>query len=100
MIFVYITNPTKEEVKKIAKHLIGKKLIACANILQSESLYNWEGKLADEEEFILIGKTSEKNYGKIVAEVEKIHSYTVPCIIKVPMSPNPKYENWLNSELK
>ena len=100
MILVYITNPTKEEAKKIAKHLIEKKLIACANIFPIESLYNWNEKLADESEFVLLGKTKEEDYDKIVAEVEKIHSYDVPCILKIPMEANGKYEDWLKNELR
>lgn len=99
MILVYITNPTKEEAKKIVKHLIEKKLIACASIFPIESLYNWNGKLADESEFVLLGKTKEDNYDKIVVEVEKIHSYDVPCILKLPMEANGKYKNWLEKEL-
>lgn len=99
MILVYITNPTKEEAKKIAKYLIENKLIACANIFPIESLCMWEGKLADESEFVLLGKTKEENYKKIANEVEKVHSYAVPCILKIPMEANAKYKNWLESEL-
>ena len=99
MIFVYITNPTKEEAKKIAKQLLEQRLVACANIFPIESMYHWKGKMADEEQFVLLGKTSEENYEKIVSEVNKIHSYTIPCITKIPIFPNSEYENWLNSEL-
>lgn len=100
MILVYITNPTKDEAKKIARHLIQEKLIACANIYPIESLYNWEGKLADESEFVLLGKTKERNYDRIVKEVEKIHSYDIPCILKFPIVANEKYSNWLGNELR
>lgn len=99
MILVYITNPTKEEANKIAKHLIQKKLIACANIFPIESFYNWGGKLTDGPEFVLLGKTKEVNYEKIVTEIEKIHSYTIPCILKIPIEVNENYENWMKREM-
>lgn len=99
MILVYITNPTKEEAKKIAKHLIQEKLIACANVFPIESFYRWEGKMTDEPEFVLLGKTREDNYDKIVNEIEKIHSYDVSCILKLPMEANEKYKDWLEKEL-
>ena len=38
-IFIYITNPNKDEAKKIAKHLLNKKLIACGNIYPINSIY-------------------------------------------------------------
>ncbi|MBU2635343.1 divalent-cation tolerance protein CutA [Patescibacteria group bacterium] len=99
-IFVYITNPTKKEAKKIAKHLLKKRLIACANIFPINSLYWWEGKIADENEFVLIAKTIEANFEKVKKEVEKIHSYKTPCIIKIPVSSNKKYFDWLKKETK
>jgi len=99
-IFVYITNPTKKEAKKIAKHLLEKRLIACANIFPINSLYWWKGKIVDDNEFVLIAKTSNANFEKVKKEVEKIHSYKTPCIIKIPVSSNKKYLDWLKKEIK
>ena len=99
LIFIYITNPTKEEARKIAKHLLEKKLIACGNIFESNSLYNWEGKLADENEFVLITKTTEDKFEDVRKEVESIHSYEVPCIIKLPVTANDKYSDWMKEQL-
>jgi periplasmic divalent cation tolerance protein len=95
VIFIYITNPTKRVAKKIAKHLLQKRLIACANIFPINSLYWWEGKICDEKEFVLIAKTVEKNFEKVKNEVEKIHPYSIPCITKISVTPNKKYLNWL-----
>jgi periplasmic divalent cation tolerance protein len=99
-VFIYITNPTKEEAKRIAEHLLEQKLIACANFFPISSLYLWEGKIADGEEVILIAKTSEANFEKVRNEVEKIHSYAIPCIVKISVSSNKKYFDWLKSEIK
>lgn len=100
MIFIYITSPNKKEAEKIARHLLEKKLIACANIFPIKSLYWWKGKIAEDKEFALIGKTFAKNYGKIKKEVEKIHPYEIPCIVKISAIANPKYANWLKKEIK
>lgn len=100
-IFIYITNPSKEEARKIAKALLQKKFIACANIYSNvNSLYPWKGRIADEEEFILIAKTTEANFDKVKREVERIHSYTIPCVVKIPVSSNKKYLDWVRSEIK
>ena len=98
-IFVYITNPTKKEAEKIARHLLEKRLIACANIFPIESFYWWKKKIESGKEFVLIGKTIEKKYQKIIGEVEKNHSYSVPCIVKLPVEFNEKYGKWLIGEL-
>jgi periplasmic divalent cation tolerance protein len=98
-IFIYITNPSRKKAKEIAKHLLEKRLIACANIFPIESLYGWKKKIAEEKEFVLIAKTLEKNFEKVRKEVEKIHPYEVPCLIKIPVSSNEEYFRWLEREI-
>jgi periplasmic divalent cation tolerance protein len=100
MILVYITNPTKKVAEKIAKILLKKRLIACANIFEIESFYWWQKKIERAKEFVLIGKTTEKNYKKIKMEVEKIHPYEIPCVLKIKAEANEKYLNWLEGEIK
>lgn len=99
-IFVYVTSPNKDEAKNIARHLLEKKLIACANIYGPvNSLYHWKGKVADEEEFVLIGKTAAEKFDAVKAEVEKIHPYDIPCIVKIPVSSNKKFFDWVKAEI-
>lgn len=100
MVFVYITNPTKAEAEKIAKHLLKKKLIACANIFPIDSLYRWKGRVVRNKEFVLIVKTTKSNFERVRREVESVHSYSIPCIIKIPVSPNKKYYKWLKESVK
>ena len=99
-IFIYITNPTKTEARKIAKHLLKKKLIACANIFPIISLYWWKGKITDENEFVLIVKARKESFKELKKEVENIHPYTIPCIVKISVSSNEKYYNWLKEVTK
>lgn len=101
IILIYITNSSKKEARKVAKHLLDKKLVVCANFFDGvNSLYPWKGKMADETECQLIVKTLEKHYEEIVKEIEKIHSYSIPCIIKIKAEANNKYFNWLKNEVK
>ncbi len=100
IILIYITNPSKKVAKKIAKHLISKKLIACANIYNINSLYPWKNKLTDDKEVVLIGKTLEEKFEKLKQEVENQHPYSIPCIIKIPVEVNKKYFEWVREVLK
>ena len=97
---IYITNPDKKTASSIALHLLKKRLIACANIFPIESNYRWKGKIANEKEFVIIAKTSEKNFIKTKKEIGRIHPYLVPCIIKIPALVNKKYFGWLAGEIK
>lgn len=100
LIFIYITNPSKKEAQKIAKHLLREKLIACANIFPVESIYRWKEKIVQEKEYILIVKTTKDKYKKVKMEVEKIHSYNIPCIIKIPIEANKSYFEWIRNEVE
>jgi len=100
MLIAYITNKNKTEAKKIAKYLLSKKLIACANIFPINSLYFWKGKLQDDKEVVLICKTSESKFSQLEHEVKKIHSYETPCIIKIECEANAEYENWIKNQVE
>jgi periplasmic divalent cation tolerance protein len=100
IILVYITNPNLPTAKKIAQHLLNKKLIACANFFPIGSLYCWQGKVNDSSEVVAILKTKEENWDKIKAEVKKIHPYEMPCIIKIKAESNKEYGKWIEASLK
>ena len=100
MTLIYITCKDDEEAVKISKHLLEKKLIACSNMHPIRSMYWWEGKIQDEKETVIIAKTLEKNYGKIKEEVSKLHSYDVPCILKIDAEANESYDKWVNDEVR
>jgi periplasmic divalent cation tolerance protein len=99
MIVVYVTCSDIEEGKKISKMLLKSRLIACANIMQASSVYRWKGKITDSEECILLLKTSEDKFDAIEAEIKKIHSYDVPCIVSFKIyRGNKDYLDWVLQE--
>jgi len=55
--------------------------------------------LADEKESLLVAKTIEEKFEQIKKEVEKIHSYKIPCILKIPVEANEKYRKWVVDQL-
>ncbi|MCK4380893.1 MAG: divalent-cation tolerance protein CutA [Candidatus Lokiarchaeota archaeon] len=77
-----VTVPNIEEGQKIAKILVETKLAACVNIIQNIiSIYRWKGKIEEDNEHLLLIKTTEENNTKIIQKVKEIHSYTEPeCI--------------------
>ena len=100
MTLIYITCKDNKEAEKISRHLLEKRLIACANLHPIRSLYWWQGKIQDDNEIAIIAKTLEKNYNKIKEEVKKIHSYDVPCILKIDVEANESYDKWVKGEVK
>lgn len=100
LILVYITNKDESGAKKVAKHLLNKRLIACANTFPVSSMYWWNKKIEKTREYVVIAKSVEKNFEKIKTEVKKIHSYEIPCIIKINVEVNEEFEEWVKKEVR
>ena len=100
MSLIYIICKDSSESKKISRHLLNKRLIACSNMHPIESMYWWHGKIVEEKEVVIIAKTLEKNYARIIEEVRKIHSYQIPCILKIKAEANKDYNKWAEEEIK
>ncbi|MGQ3045571.1 MAG: divalent-cation tolerance protein CutA [Niveispirillum sp.] len=97
---VYVTTPDPDIARAIARDVVAGGLAACANILPGmESLYRWQGKLAQAAETVLILKCCTAGFAALAARVKALHPYDVPCIIALPVSDGtPDYLNWLVRE--
>jgi periplasmic divalent cation tolerance protein len=97
---VFITASTFDQAEKIGKVLLEKKLVACVNIIKNiKSFFWWKGEISDEDEVLLMAKSENDNFKKIEEETKKLHSYSVPEIIALPLiSGSKEYLDWIESE--
>jgi len=100
MIVAYITCKNAAEAKRIGKFMINKKLVACANYFPINPVYKWGGKLVEDKEVVLLLKSVDKNFNKIKKEVKKLHSYEVPCILKIDVEANREYVDWVKKSTR
>lgn len=101
MLAVYIPCKDKKEAAHIAAKLLDQKLIACANIFPSTSIYVWKGKKEEFSEFIIFAKTVSEKFSSIQKEVRKLHSYDCPCITAWKIDfVDADYEKWVRESLK
>ena len=100
MTLAYITCRDKKEAEKISRHLLKKRLIACSNMISIRSMFWWKKKIENANEMLIIAKTSGKNFGKLITETKKIHSYKVPCIVKIDSKASRDFENWAKKEIR
>ena len=83
---IYTTIGSIEDARKIAYTLVEEQLVACVNIIPNiESVYTWKGKIENDEELILIAKTTDDNVKKTIQRIKSLHSYDVPDIIVIPI---------------
>lgn len=99
MILIYVPCKNEKEANNISRYLLKMKFIACANIFPIKSLYNWKGKIKNSKEIVMLAKTNQKNFSDCVKGIKKLHSYEVPCIIKLDVKTNKEYFDWSEKEL-
>ena len=100
VLFVYTPCKNLKAANALAKKLLEHRLIACANIVSSESLYHWAGRMQNEQEMILIAKTLPNKEKIVRSFIEKVHTYELPCIASWKITVNKKYAEWVAQQVK
>ncbi|MEM1322217.1 MAG: divalent-cation tolerance protein CutA [Bacteroidota bacterium] len=99
-IVVYITHGTERAAKMIANYLIEKKIVACANIFPITSAYWWKEAIQSDKEWVSIVKTIPEHWEVVQKEVEEVHPYDVPCIMKFDVEANASYAQWIRDAVR
>lgn len=102
MFLIYVTVPSVEEAKLIAREVLTERVCACVNLMpQASSLYWWQGNIEESQEIVMILKTHESLVEKAMARIRALHSYDCPCItaIKIDQADN-NFTKWLETSLK
>ncbi len=97
-----VTVPSMELGKKIGRILVEAKLAACVNIIPNiYSIYSWKGKIEEDNEQLLLIKTTDQKSEKLIAKVKELHSYETPeCIgIKIEKG-SQQYLDWIKDNVK
>lgn len=95
-ILVFVAVGSHSEAKEIAHHLVEKRLAACVGVLKQNAIYRWEGKVTEDEEYLLMIKTIKERFASLQKVILANHSYKVPEIISVDITDGyQKYLEWL-----
>ena len=79
---IYTTISSIEAAKKLAKIAVESKLAACVNIIPNiTSIYQWENKIEESSECVLIFKTALRTGDDLLRLINDNHSYSVPAIL-------------------
>ena len=102
-VYLVITNlPDRDSAAKLAHRLVERRLAACVNILSPcRSVYRWQGKTEDAEEFPMLIKTTKDRYPELEAAIRAGHPYELPEIIAIPLAGGLSgYLEWVDSETR
>jgi periplasmic divalent cation tolerance protein len=99
---VEVSCPDAGVARAIGRAAVEARLAACANLGGPvESLYHWEGRLAEEPEVMLRLKTRGMLFEALAAFVAARHPYAVPAILGVRVAATtPAYAAWVAAETR
>lgn len=90
------TYPDKKSVSRAANRLVKEKVAACVNITRISSVYSWQGKIENADEFLAVFKTTQKNKARLKKAIRETHPYEVPEIAEIKVTDiNRPYLAWL-----
>ena len=91
----YTTHPDEATARRIAAHLLDRRLIACANFFPAGSAYWWQDAVQQDAEWVAVLKTRPELETLVEQEIQKIHPYEVPCVLRFEVRANAAYEDWI-----
>lgn len=97
---VLVTLPP-ERAQELARTLVTERLAGCVNILPGiQSIYRWDGEVAEDPESLLLIKTVGEQYPALEARIKSLHPYEVPEIVALPFDrASPEFQSWLRDSV-
>jgi periplasmic divalent cation tolerance protein len=84
-IIIITTTDSEENAKALSGSLVRDRLVACAQRSRIDSTFEWEGKVQEEAEFLILLKTNKANQQAAMDAIQERHTYDEPEIIVVPI---------------
>ena len=97
-----VTAPNLKTARALARAALGRKLVACANLVPDiESHYRWRGKLESSAEVLIVFKTSRAKSISLEKLVLDQHPYDTPEFVVLPVQAgNKRYLAWIDKSVK
>lgn len=101
-LLVLCTCPTRSVAAAITTALLEQELAACVNRLPGiKSSYRWKGQVEEDEELLLMIKTTRDHLPEVERAIGQLHPYELPEVIGVPISAGSQpYLDWIRSSTK
>ena len=88
-----------EEAAQVISRLLGEKLVASCQMVESNSKWNWKQEMEESKEYLVFMKTKKSLQEKIYEVIKEIHSYDCFEFAVFDLnSCNKEYLNWIDTE--
>lgn len=82
----FTTAPSVEEGRRLARALVERGLVACGTVMPGGvSVYRWRGVVEEQEEVLVVLKTTAERWADLASALPGLHPYEVPELIALPV---------------
>jgi uncharacterized protein involved in tolerance to divalent cations len=98
---IVLTTCGNDDARALAHALVERRAAACVNAVSKvASTYRWKGKVQQDQETLLIIKTTATRLGAVEGTIRELTKYEVPELIAVPIvAGGADYLAWLRESV-
>lgn len=95
---VFTTYENRDQAIESITSLLNDRLVACAQMIDIESMYSWQGERQLDKEVLALLKTTDSAYPELKRALDATHPYEVPELICVDSSDVASaYMQWMDA---
>ena len=96
-VVAWTTWPAGADVSGFARALVEERLAACVTVhAQVRSVYRWRGVIEEDDEQLVMIKTTANSINRLQARMRELHPAEVPELVVLPVvDGNPAYLAWV-----
>jgi len=96
-----VTTPT-DRARAIAEAIVDRELVACVNIVPVvHSVYRWEGRVEQDDESLLVIKTTRDVVAPLTDTVRELHPYeNFELVVLEIVAGAPAYLDWIAASVR
>ncbi len=94
---VLTTVGLHQRAEELAQALVERRLAACVNIIGPiRSIYRWNGAVQNEQEYLLLIKTTSDRTASLAAAFTELHPFELPERVELEISGgSAEYLSWV-----
>ena len=102
LVEVHVTTPDRDVAMRLARLLVDRSLAACVQVVPGvTSVFVWDGAVEENEEQLLLVKSTADLVGPIRELVHAEHPYDTPEVLAVAVADcDPRYAAWLRETVR
>lgn len=100
VVVILVSAPDASVASEIAREMLRRRLVACANIIPAvRSLYWWKGQLEESDEVLMVLKARRGDVSALADLIRDLHPYDVPEVIATEaVGGLEEYLDWIGAE--